>query len=99
PYVAPAKYFSLYPREQIRVPSIPDRYFESLPEPATRNLQRISSQNDLPDSLAVSALQAYYATISFLDTQVGRVIDALERLGLKENTIVVFTSDHGYHMG
>ncbi len=44
-------------------------------------------------------MQAYYASISFMDAQVGRVVDALDRLGLAENTIIVFTSDHGYHMG
>jgi len=45
------------------------------------------------------AQQAYYASISFMDAQVGRVIAALDRLGLAENTIIVFVSDHGYHMG
>ena len=44
-------------------------------------------------------LRAYYAAISFLDANVGRVLDALERLGLADNTIVVFVSDHGYHLG
>ncbi len=99
PFVAPAKYFELYPRDQIKVPAVPADYFESLPAPAAANLRRFKDQNDLPDSLAVSAIQAYYATISFMDAQVGRVVNALERLGLKDNTIIVFTSDHGYHMG
>ena len=44
-------------------------------------------------------MQAYYASISFLDANVGRVLDALDRLGLVDNTIVVFFSDHGYHLG
>jgi iduronate 2-sulfatase len=44
-------------------------------------------------------LQAYYASISFMDAQVGKVISALDRLGLAHNTIIVFTSDHGYHLG
>jgi iduronate 2-sulfatase len=99
PYVAPKRYFELYPREQISVPEVPEGYLESLPEPAQRILTMRKPQIDLPDSLAVSAIQAYLATISFLDAQVGRVLDALEQNGLKDNTIVVFTSDHGYHMG
>jgi arylsulfatase A-like enzyme len=44
-------------------------------------------------------LEAYYASISYMDAQVGKVLDALDELGLKENTIVVFSSDHGYLLG
>ena len=45
------------------------------------------------------ALAAYYASVSFMDEQVGRLLDALERLGYRENTIVVFSADHGYNLG
>src|SRR5262249_24597712 len=56
-------------------------------------------QEKLTDDLRRQARQAYYSSISFMDAQVGRVIAALDRLGLTENTVIVFTSDHGYHMG
>ncbi len=99
PYVAPKKYFEMYPKDKIKVPKIPENYLSTLPEPAQKLLTRFKEQNNLSDSLSRCAIQAYYATISFLDAQVGRVMDALEATGLKDNTIVIFTSDHGYHMG
>ncbi len=99
PYVAPAEYFEMYDQSAIIVPQVPEGYFSTLPDPAVKNLTRKSVQNNLPDSIKRSAIHAYYATISFLDAQVGRVTNALDSLGLSDNTIVVFTSDHGYHMG
>ena len=53
----------------------------------------------LPHKLARHALQAYYASIPFADAQIGRVLAALSESGLEKNTVVVFTSAHGYHMG
>jgi arylsulfatase A-like enzyme len=97
--VAPKKYFDLYPREAIRVPQLPPGYLDTLPEPARLSITRKKEQVNLADDLARQAIQAYHASITFADAQVGRVIDALERLGLDENTIVLLTSDHGYHMG
>jgi arylsulfatase A-like enzyme len=56
-------------------------------------------QDKLTDDLRKEFKQAYYASISFMDAQVGKVIDSLDRHGLADNTIIVFTSDHGYHTG
>ncbi|GMQ80295.1 MAG: sulfatase [Planctomycetia bacterium] len=99
PYVAPKKYFDLYPRDKIVVPSVPEGYLDSLPEPAQRSLTRKKEQVNLADDLARQAIQAYHASISFADAQVGRILDALASTGLADRTIVVLTSDHGYHMG
>ena len=99
PYVAPKEYFEMYDRSEIVVPAIPEDYFNTIPDPAVKYLTRWGVQNNLPDSVKRAAIHAYYATISFLDDQVGRVVDALDSLGLSDNTIIVFTSDHGYHMG
>jgi iduronate 2-sulfatase len=99
PYVAPKKYFDMYPKDKIIIPYTPEGYLETLPVPAQKILTRFEVQNNLSEELALSAIQAYYACISFLDAQVGRVLDALDKLGLTDNTIIVFTSDHGYHMG
>jgi choline-sulfatase len=99
PYVAPKRYFDMYPRERISVPQVPEGYVDSLPEPARKAVTRKKDQIDLPDNLARKAIQAYYASITFADAQLGRVLDALDQSGLADNTIVLFTSDHGYHMG
>lgn len=99
PYVAPKKYFELYPPESIRLPGLPKGYLKTIPEPARRSINRKKEQLNLAPELARQAIQAYYASITFADAQLGRILDALEETGLARNTIVVFTSDHGYHMG
>jgi len=99
PYVAPKKYFEMYPRESIRVPKVPEGYLETLPKPAVQSITRKKQNNNLPIKISRQAIQAYYASITFADAQVGRILEALEETGLSENTIVLFTSDHGYHMG
>ena len=72
----------------IEVPRVPTGYLETLPEPAAKSLQRWPSQIDLDEETARKAILAYYASISFLDAQVGRVMAALDELGLRENTVV-----------
>lgn len=99
PYVAPKKYFKMYPTADIKVPEVPEGYLETLPEPARRTLTRKRNQVNLADNLAREAIQAYYASITFADAQLGRILKALDDTGLSDNTVVLFTSDHGYHMG
>tara|TARA_R110000850_G_scaffold55417_11_gene131092 strand:- start:586 stop:2076 length:1491 start_codon:yes stop_codon:yes gene_type:complete len=99
PYVAPKKYFDIYPLDSIQVPEVPAGYEETIPAPALKSIRRKKDQIDLADDLAREAIQSYYASITFADAQVGRILDALDATGLAENTIVLFTSDHGYHMG
>jgi iduronate 2-sulfatase len=53
----------------------------------------------MTDEQRRQARQAYEASISFMDAQVGKVVDTLDKLGLADDTVIVFTSDHGYHMG
>lgn len=99
PYVAPKKYFDMYARDDIVVPTVPEGYLQTLPAPAQATLNAKQDQLNLSDETAKKAIQAYYASISFMDAQVGRVLDALDRVGLADNTVVLMTSDHGYHMG
>jgi len=99
PYVAPKKYFDMYPLDQIVVPEVPEGYDKTIPEPALKSIRRKKEQINLADDLAKQAIQAYYATISFADAQVGKVLETLETTGLAKDTVVVFTSDHGDNMG
>jgi arylsulfatase A-like enzyme len=97
PYVAPKRYFDLYPRDRIELPKLSDADRSRTPEAAYRS--SLKEQDAMTDDQRREAIQAYWASITFMDTQVGHVLDALDRLGLANNTIVVFTSDHGYHLG
>ena len=98
PYVAPKSRTSIcYPEAKMPVVQGVKEDQADIPPPALGSYKK--EQDKLTDDLRRQALQAYYASISFMDAQVGRVVDALDRLGLAENTIIVFTSDHGYHMG
>lgn len=96
PYVSPKKYFELYPRAEMPLAKNPPGDLDDIPPPA---LTTKKVEADMTDDLRREALQAYFAAISFMDTQVGKLLDAVERLGLAENTIIVFCSDHGYHLG
>ena len=96
PYVAPKKYFDLYPLDSVKLPfNEPDDY-QDIPEPA---LQIRPANYGLTDQQCRECLQAYYASVSFMDAQVGRVLDALDRLKLADRTIVVLWGDHGYLLG
>ncbi len=99
PFVAPKKYFDSYDREKIEIPEISDNYLATLPEPASKSIRAKKNQLNLDKELAQEIKEAYYATISFVDAQIGRILNQLETYGLDKNTIVVFTSDHGYHLG
>lgn len=98
PYVAPKKYFDLYPLERIRLPGTPAGARERVPASAFAH-NNPTPNYGLDEATLRRALQAYYASVSFVDAQVGRVLDALERLGLAEKTLVLLWSDHGYHLG
>ncbi|MCS7166080.1 MAG: sulfatase [Gemmatales bacterium] len=97
PFVAPRKYFDLYPLEKISLPYVPADHRKKGPAPAFASAR--PEQDKMTDELRKQAIQAYFASISFMDAQLGRLLDALEQLGLQERTIIVFTSDHGYHLG
>lgn len=97
PYVSPQRYFEMHPESSMPVVTGVKEDQADLPAPALGSHKK--EQDKLTDDLRRQCRQGYNASISFMDAQVGRVIAALDRLGLADDTIIVFTSDHGYHMG
>ncbi len=98
PYVAPKKYFDLYPVDQLRLPFAPAGDRADIPMAAFAHNCPVPNYNLDPKTL-LAATQAYYACVSFVDAQVGRLLATLDELKLSQNTIVVLWSDHGYHLG
>ena len=100
PFNAPKKYWDLYDPEDISLPPNPDRP-EDVPEIALHNGQELLGKKgqELTDDEVRELRRGYYAATSYLDAQVGKVLDELDRLALTDRTIVVFWSDHGFHLG
>lgn len=103
PYIAPKKYFDLYPLDEIELPTVPDSWTEPfkhafpLENPVFPQGKKIF--NEFSDQDKREFLRSYYACISFMDAQLGRILDALEETGKLDNTHIFFFSDHGYHLG
>jgi len=99
PYYAPEKYWNLYNDSDIELPDIPEDYERSDPE-HVRWLRKHHSLNHLvPDEVCRSARRATLGRITMVDDYIGRIISLLKKTGLYENTIIVYTSDHGDMMG
>ncbi len=98
PFVAPQKYFDLYPADSLSLHRPPA---DQTPAPpfAVGFGELGSAFATFTDREQREFLRAYYACTSYMDAQVGRVLDTLDRLRLWERTIVVFLGDHGYHLG
>lgn len=102
PLAAPKAYFDLYDVNAIPLPPAVSGKGEDLsqiPKAALRaNFDLFRARTATPAE-AREAIEAYHACTSFMDAQVGRVLDHLDKLGLRESTIVVFWGDHGWHLG
>lgn len=97
PYVPPKRYFDRYPPNRIELPQQSAQDRDRRPAPAYASSKK--EQDTMADEQRRQAIQAYRASVSFMDAQAGKVLSALERLDLDRNTLVIFTSDHGYHLG
>lgn len=105
PFNCPQKYWDLYPAESIQLPA---NYATrtDVPAPALhdpyelRSYGTVSEEGEpISDAMTLNLIRGYRACVSFMDAQLGRVLDELDTLGLADNTIVVVWSDHGYHLG
>lgn len=99
PMVAPRDFFQPYPWQQMILPPQQTDDLDDIPKLGLAGT--ISSRNpigDYPDNQK-RMWSAYYASVTFMDQQVGRILRALDERGLGANTAIVFTSDHGYHLG
>lgn len=108
PFNAPDKYWDLYDEEKIPLtpsPNVPeDVNRASLHESGEFNSylagdEHPSLQDPVSDAYQRKVRHAYFAAVSYVDAQVGRVLDELERAGLSDNTIVILWGDHGWHLG
>ena len=104
PFTCPQKYWNLYPADTIKLPA---NYHppKGVPEPALHDWYELRTYGDvpatggIPDEMALNLIRGYRACVSFMDAQLGRVLDELDRLGLRDKTVIVLWGDHGYHLG
>jgi len=98
PFVAPKHYYPPYkPYDKMVLPEKIAGDWEDIPEPGINYKTSENMQMDLRRQK--KAMGGYYASVAYMDAQVGKVLDALEEADLADKTIIVFTSDHGYHLG
>ncbi|WP_207395599.1 sulfatase [Bremerella alba] len=105
PFVAPRHYWDLYDPEQL--PTVdPTAAHDGIPKLSSANsselrkqYRNVPAEGNLPDELNRNLWHGYLASVSYVDAQIGRVLDTLNRLGLADNTIVVIAGDHGFSLG
>lgn len=98
PSIAPKKWFNLYALDQTTLPALPQQYRERVPEPALASTP-VWPNFGTTELQARECVLAYHATVSFVDAQIGRVLDALDALDLAKSTLIVLWGDHGFHLG
>lgn len=105
PFVAPKKYWDMYDRNQIDLAEFRE-HAQNSPDYAYHNFGELRSYTDIPDGQAPideakqkELIHAYFACVSYVDAQIGKLLDKLDQEGLADNTIIVLWGDHGYHLG
>lgn len=104
PFNAPQKYWDMYNFDDIELPEYMKKP-KNAPDAAMHNFGELRGYTDVPgqgkmeEEFMRKLIHGYYACVSYIDAQVGKVLNELERLGMAENTIVVLWGDHGWHLG
>ena len=97
PWVAPKKYFEMYPVDKVSMPPNALAGLDNVPAPAL--LSTPMPNYGLEEKKLLQCVRSYYAATTFMDAQLGKVLDTMDRLKLWDNTVVVFWSDHGWQLG
>ncbi len=100
PWYAPRKYFDMYPKDKLTLPKVPDDDLSDVPPIGVKMARPEGDHKAVIESGQWrDAVQAYLATITFVDDQIGRLIDGFDRSPLAANTVIVLWGDHGWHLG
>lgn len=101
PWYVPQKYLDMYPIDEIVLPEVIEHDLDDVPPPGHESEFRSRESHEwvVEHDRWASAVQAYLASITFVDTMVGRLLEALDASGRADNTIVMLWGDHGYHLG
>ena len=94
PLVVPQRFWNLYPLDEIDMPTMPEGHLENQ-HPVYQRMRRMFGCVDFPEELVRRGRAGYYGLITYLDEKIGKLLNALEETGQTENTVVIYTSDHG----
>src|SRR5690606_10997429 len=98
PFLPPKRYFEPFLADnKLELPPKVPGDWDDIPKPGINYKTSLNMKMDIRRQK--KALGGYYAAVSYMDAQVGKLLDALQEAGFWDNTIVIFTSDHGYHLG
>lgn len=98
PFVAPARYFETFrPYDKMPLPPKLPGEWDNIPKAGVNYKTSLNMKMD--ERRQRKAVGGYYGAVTYMDAQVGKVLDALDQSGQADNTIVIFTSDHGFHLG
>lgn len=98
PFVAPQNYYAPFlPYDSMTLPEKVEDDWADIPKAGLNYKTSANMKMDIRRQK--KALGGYYASVAYMDAQIGKVLDALEAAGLADETIIIFTSDHGYHLG